>query len=510
MKALLDTNIIIHREASRVFNQDIGILFKWLDKAKYQKCIHTITIQEINKNPNKTTVDTFNIKLESYEILQTTAPLSDEVKSVSNRIDVTDNDKNDTILLNEVYNDRVDLLISEDKKIHTKALLLDISERVFTINSFLEKIVSEFPELVNYRVLSVAKKYFGELNIKDQFFNSFREDYNGFDNWFNKKANEIAYVTFNDNNILSFLFIKIEDKDENYHDITPPFQPKKRLKIGTFKVVSNGLKLGERFLKIVFDNAIQNKVEEIYVTIYDRRDEQNRLIGLLEDWGFKRYGIKHSSGGDEIVFVRPFNSDFDIENPRLTYPYISKKTKVFLIPIYPSYHTDLLPDSILNNESPKDYIEHEPHRNAISKVYISRSIERNISKGDVIIFYRTADKGIPAYYTSLITTIAIAEEKIDNIRDEAEFIMKCRKRSVFTDDGLKEYWNFNPKYRPFIINFLYVYSFNLGKRINRQKLLELGILSGAENELRGLKQITQQQFEQILKETSTNESLIVN
>ncbi|HEY8658720.1 MAG TPA: hypothetical protein VIL78_06770 [Hanamia sp.] len=72
MKALLDTNIIIHREAPRVFNQDIGILYKWLDKAKYQKCIHQVTIDEINKNTNKDTVDTFSIKLESFERLLTT------------------------------------------------------------------------------------------------------------------------------------------------------------------------------------------------------------------------------------------------------------------------------------------------------------------------------------------------------------------------------------------------------------------------------------------------------
>ena len=35
MKALLDTNILIHREASKVINQDIGILFRWLDREKY-------------------------------------------------------------------------------------------------------------------------------------------------------------------------------------------------------------------------------------------------------------------------------------------------------------------------------------------------------------------------------------------------------------------------------------------------------------------------------------------
>ena len=54
MKALLDTNIIIHREASRVISQDIGILYRWLDRGKYTKCIHSITIDEIKKNLTRT------------------------------------------------------------------------------------------------------------------------------------------------------------------------------------------------------------------------------------------------------------------------------------------------------------------------------------------------------------------------------------------------------------------------------------------------------------------------
>src|SRR5690606_17769808 len=116
----------IHREAGRVFNQDIGILFKWLDKAKYQKCIHPVTILEIEKNPNQVTVDTFKIKLNSYEQLLTTAPMTEEVNVVSAKYDTNQNDKNDSILLNEVFVGRVDLLISEDKKIHIKAEALNI------------------------------------------------------------------------------------------------------------------------------------------------------------------------------------------------------------------------------------------------------------------------------------------------------------------------------------------------------------------------------------------------
>src|SRR5574344_1530564 len=121
MKALLDTNIIIHRETPKVINQSIGILFKWLDKAKYMKCIHQVTVDELNRNPNKETRDSFNAKILSYEILKTTAPLQKEVIAVSTKVDVTPKDKFDTCLLNEVYCGRVEIFVSEDKKIHTKA-----------------------------------------------------------------------------------------------------------------------------------------------------------------------------------------------------------------------------------------------------------------------------------------------------------------------------------------------------------------------------------------------------
>jgi hypothetical protein len=509
MKALLDTNIIIHRETDRIMNQDIGILFRWIDKGKYTKCIHPITVEEIQRYKDKVTVQTFQVKLDSYEILKTIAPLSPEVEKIFLKIDKNDNDRNDTLLLNELFNYRVDLLITEDKKIHYKASLLGLSELVFTIDSFLEKVVSENPELVNYKVLSVTKKYFGEINLKDPFFDSFREDYIGFDKWFNKKSDEVAYVTHNKGNILSFLYLKPENTEESYSDIFPQFTPKRRLKIGTFKVVSNGVRLGERFLKIIFDNALRFRVDEIYVTIFDKREEQERLISLLEAWGFVKYGIKSTSNGEEMVYVRDFLPNFSIDNPRITYPFFPSNSSIFLVPIYPQYHTELLPDSMLTTESPYNYIENEPHRNAISKVYISRSIKRNVKRGDIIIFYRTADRG-SAYHTSVITTIGIVENKIENIEDEKDFIYKCRKRSVFTDSQLVEQWNYNPKYRPFIINFLYTYSFERGNRINRERLLALGILSGEEKELRGLKQISSEQFVTILKEAKVNESIIVD
>ena len=41
MRILLDTNVVIHRENKRVSNYSIGHLFRWIDKLKYDKVIHT-------------------------------------------------------------------------------------------------------------------------------------------------------------------------------------------------------------------------------------------------------------------------------------------------------------------------------------------------------------------------------------------------------------------------------------------------------------------------------------
>jgi len=509
-RVLLDTNIIIHRETERIVNEDIGKLFYWLDKINATKIIHPITVQEIRRLKDKEKKRTFNIKLESYEKLVTDNKLEQPVQKISSVYDSNESDINDTRLLNEVYRGRVDILITEDQKIHKKAKRIGVSEKVFSIESFLEKISIEYPDLIEYKVLSVQKSYFGKINLNDAFFNSLKEDYPRFEEWFHRKSNEPVYVSVNEkNSILAFLYLKIEDEKENYSDINPPFSPKRRLKIGTFKVILNGFRLGERFLKIVFDNALKQRVKEIYVTIYEKRPEQKRLITLLEDWGFKQWGIKTST--NELVYVRNFLPNFEINNPKKTFPYISlpKAKSIFIVPIYPKYHTELFPDSILRTESPEDFKEDKPHRNAISKVYISRSIERNANRGDILLFYRTAEEGKSAYYSSVITTIGLVEEKIDNIKDEDDFILKCRKRSVFNDDELRKFWNYKPNLRPFVINFLHIFSFQLGQRINRARLLNIKVLSGSDNELRGLKKISKGDFKRIIEESKIDESFII-
>lgn len=508
MRVLLDTNIIIYREGNKTPKEEIGILFKWLDQLGCKKCIHPETLNEIRNYKDPLVVKAFETKTANYHQLETIAPSSPEFLAIHQKHDKNKNDKIDTMLLNEVFCDRIDILITEDRKMHHKAREFKISEKVFTIDSFLEKVTVENPKFADYKVLSVKKELFGNLNLEDTFFDSFRRDYHEFNTWFNRKSEETAYVCFSETkSIVAFLYLKVEDSNEYYPDITPSFSQLKRLKIGTFKVILNGYKLGERFLKIIFDNALQFKVSEIYVTLFNKTMEQERLTNLLLDWGFSMHGSKKTKNGEEDVLVRKFRKYYNIANPKKSYPYFNINSKKFIVPIRPEYHTELFPDSILRTESLDSFIENRPNRNAISKVYISRSRERNLRQGDVILFYRTKYQG-SAYYTSVITTIGVIQEVIKNIDSEAKFVELCRKRSVFSDSELRRHWRYKISDRPFIVKFLYVYSFP--KRMNRKALIDNGIIESTDSAPRGFEQINDEQFEKILNGSNTDGRIIVD
>ena len=502
MRVLLDTNILIHREARTVIRDDIGPLFRWLDRLQFQKVIHPDSLIELERHADPAVVRTLKLKLRSYPVLKTRAPETAQVRSLRAH-DITENDRVDTSLLAEVVAERVQFLVTEDRPIHRKARVLGIDRRVFTIEGFLEKVNAENPELADYRILSVRKKLFGDLDVRDSFFNSFRADYPAFDHWFNRKADETAYVCQSEGNqMLAFLYVKVERPGEDYSDIVPPLSPALRLKIGTLKVVLNGYRLGERFLKIVFDNALRYKVAQVYVTAFGRTPEQQRLVRFLRAWGFALHGTKGADG--ESVYVRDFRPNVHPSDPRQTYPYISRAARKFIVPIYPQYHTELLPDSILRTESSADFVENRPNRNAISKVYVSRSIERKLVSGDIIVFYRTKDRG-PGHHTSVATTIGVVQRVFDGIPDLPSFLSICRKRSVFSDASLTDHWNWNKYNRPFVVNFLQVYS--LPTRPNLAKMKRLGLLHDAP---RGFERMDNESFAKLLEISDANPHIVVS
>ncbi|XWN37078.1 MAG: PIN domain-containing protein [Balneola sp.] len=503
MRVLLDTNILIHRETGYAVNEDIGRLFFWLDKIKAEKIIHPVSVNEIEGHNDEKIKKSFSIKLQHYTTIKTDISLAEEIVKTICPSDTSQNDKNDTILLNEVFRKRVDLLVTEDKGIHRKAKILGIENSVVRIEKFVEQSTIDHPRLIDYKVLTVKKEYLGNIDLSDPFFDSFKEDYNGFESWFLRKSDEITYVCYTDSRISAFLYLKIEDKQEDYSDIEPFLKPKKRVKIGTFKVTLNGLRLGERFLKIVFDHALLNNVDEIYVTVFPKRQEQLRLINMLEDWGFKEFGIKTSENGKEKVFTRSFLEINTYQSPQTSFPFISNQHRPFVVPIYPEYHTRLLPDSILNTESTMDFKENRPVSNSIRKSYISHSIERNLKPGDPIFFYRTG-----GYHKSVITTIGIVQKVHNDLSSFEELRAITRKRTVLSDKKLREFWDRFDWSNPFVVDFLYAYS--LPKRPNLKLLIDNNIIKDVDSAPRGFSRISWDQATKILELANGKKSLIIN
>ena len=114
-------------------------------------------------------------------------------------------------------------------------------------------------------------RLFSELNLQDPFFDSLKDSYPEFENWFKKKAanNESAYVFMDDDgHVLDFLYLKNEE--EEIKDTCPVLPLKKRLKVGTFKILPRHSRRGERFMKKIMDRAIDDDVDEVYVTIFPK------------------------------------------------------------------------------------------------------------------------------------------------------------------------------------------------------------------------------------------------
>ena len=124
---------------------------------------------------------------------------------------------------------------------------------------------------------NILHKTFAEIDLQDSFFQSLRDDYPEFDNWFRRKSNQDAFVQYENNKIIGFLYLKIEERLVD--DVTPNICADKILKVGTFKIEAHGTKMGEQFIKVIMDYAANEKVDVCYVTIFEKHSTLINLDG---------------------------------------------------------------------------------------------------------------------------------------------------------------------------------------------------------------------------------------
>lgn len=352
--------------------------------------------------------------------------------------------------------------------------------------------------------MNLQKKKFGEIDINDPFFDTLKKDYPEFEEWFRAKstAGWEAYVLYDaTGKLIDFLYLKLENEVIAGN---PELPAKSRLKVGTFKIFSRHTIRGERFIKKIMDTAIQKKVEEIYVTVFDDTSEKRALIKLFSTFGFeKKSELKHDNGKIEHILVKEMNKFHD--DILKDYPKIDVKKDKYVLSIYPEFHTKLFPDSILNNEN-YDVINDISITNCIRKMYICKMFSAHeLKTGDLIVIYRTSDKLGPADYRSVITSICTVEEikTKDDFRSYEDFKNYVGSRSVFSEAKLTElYGNRN------MICIKMLYNVALSKRVIRKDLIEkIGI---GRNEYWGFFKLTDQQFEDIFDLGNAAEEYKIN
>lgn len=341
---------------------------------------------------------------------------------------------------------------------------------------------------------------FTNINLDDPFFDSLKSDYQGFEHWFRRKAQEFAYILENeDGSIDSFLYLKIEEGPVT--DVEPELPPARRVKVGTLKVNPHGTRLGERFVKKIFDYALSQNVEEIYVTVFPKHEA---LVNLFLRYGFNHIADKNTNDGTEMVLSRRIhNSRGDIVTD---YPLIhTRNVQKYLLSIFPAFHTRLLPDSILNNEN-TNIVQDVSHTNSIHKIYICFMDVSSLSQGDILVMYRTTDNQGPAHYRSVVTSVCVVEE-VRNRRDFPtvdDFVRYCASYSVFSAQELREWYN-RPG-RLYAIKFTYNAAFE--QRTTRGMLIEeIGLSAKA---YWGFMQLSDNQFRNIIHLGRVNESIIVD
>ena len=490
---LLDTNIVIHRESSNNIAYEVMQLYKLIDNLKINKYLHEDIKDELSKHNDKSIKEVMLSKINAYNILPSLNVDDQLFLDIVSKYRKDDNGEIDNKFLYQVFKGKVDYFITEDKTLIQKAKDLYLDDVVLTCSNFMKKIEEQYPSMIDYPVLSVKLTKISSLNINDAFFDSLREDYGGlnFNKWLSGKSNEDAYVFNNSEGLQGFLYLKIENEDEDYSDINPVFKPHRRLKVGTFKINSTGQRVGERFIKIIIDYALKSKVDEIYVTLFEnKRVEVKALMNLMMSWGFFKWGYKRSNG--ELVLVKRMNNNYDnSKDPKFNYPFFKNDIHYGLLPIESQWHTDLFPDLYLRSEDMALY-EERPCGYAVEKIYVCKGISPILNPGDIMVVYRIADRWPKRYY-SVATGYCIIQE-IKHTKSFDEYKSLCSNKSVFNDEQLDALYHKDK--RRTVIKLLYVKSFE--KKVIYADMLYNNIIN--ENDGPRLSTLlTKEQFEKLLE-----------
>lgn len=434
MKLLYDTNILINIQDPKELSPNLQALLTIIREHGHQEFIHPASLKDIENDSNAERRKITTSKLCGYPRLPSPPIPDDEFTSLVGN-PVSSHDENDNEILFSLKKNLVDFLITEDKGIIKKANLLNLDDRVFSIDSALNYFTDLYQRFLPSHSL-LSKCYAHEIDINQPFFDSLKSDYGDVDfkKWYEKcvKEGRECYTYEMNHKIKAFLMLKEENEIIEIHTHSIPAT--KRVKIATLKVDFPGSKMGELFLKIAFQYCINNQIFEIYLTHFETKDDT--LTPLIENFGFEKIG--ELAKNDEPVYLKKFIPETtelqSLEIARKYYPCFkdSESVNKFVIPIRPEYHDILFPEYKRRQMKLTDYFEINIPGNAIKKAYLSSRFSSRLGLGDIILFYRSHDQ-------KAITSLGIIDQEPVRTSNLDELKRVVGKRSVYSEKELKEW-----------------------------------------------------------------------
>jgi len=427
LRFLLDTNILIPLQDSFITLQpNLANFVRLANLGGHQLLYHPASEADIRRDTDVARRKRTLGRLRQYTRLQAgpECPWNNATTSA--------NDACDNEILYALESAAAHALVTEDQKLHAKAKLRGLGDRVYFIQSaedWLRRLHE--PAQVVLPNIQDVELHTLTSRLNDPFFDSLRNTYNGFETWFREKAQQgrRAWIYKTQDAVLpSAICIYDVQHDEVINDDGDHLAGS-ALKLCTFKVGEEvrGRKIGELFLRAAFRYATDQRCEHIF--IHASPAKQDHLIALLEDFGFEESGIYK----DDQVYVKQHPIDppaVDIppfEYVKKFYPHYRNDIGIrkFIVPIQPQYHQILFPDyekpgASLPANHPRTHVG-----NAIKLAYLCHAPNNQVRPGDVILFYRTHD-------VMAITTLGIVEhfEVSDSATDIARLVSR---RTVYSE-----------------------------------------------------------------------------
>lgn len=424
LRFLLDTNVLIPLQDSyQTLTSNLANFVRLANIGGHQLLYHPATVADFQRDPDESRRNRNLQRLNQYSQIDNSAPCP------WNRPETSGNDACDNEILYALACDATHALVTEDRGIHSKARALGLRDRVYTIQmaeDWLRRLHEPrevvLPNIEDVPLHSLTPGLHGD------FFNSLRQGYSGFDEWFRQKAreNRRAWVYRGDDGRLAALCIYTVQTGEAINDAQEHLAGD-ALKLCTFKVGEQvrGRKIGELFLKAAFRYATERACEHLFT--HTNAYEHDYLLRLLEDFGFFQRG---SYGSDAVLVkahprVAPDPADLaPLEYARRYFPHYRFDSQVqkFIVPIRPNYHDILLPD--YSPHQGRLFAAQNSAGNAIKLAYLCHASASSIRLGDVLLFYRTNDE-------RAVTSVGVVDN-FKTLQDAAEIASLVSRRTVYS------------------------------------------------------------------------------